>query len=157
MHFDLTSRLTKSQTIANELQTKLAKSEEVVHGLQTQMIKSQNIAKDLQQKLNQAAHDKQHEFEVLQQKQLEDIEALQKQITTLQEQKCTLEELTRSLTDEEDRMKDWEEEKLVLTSQVKAYSRQCEELKKTMVQLQEKSKLLEEQLHHKERIEHEVC
>ena len=120
------------------------------------MINSQNVAKDLQQKLNQAVHDKQHEFKVLQQKQLEEIEALQNQITTLQEQKCTLEELTRSLTDEEDRTKDWEEEKLVLTSQVKAYSRQCEELKKTMVQLQEKSKTLEEKVYHKETIRTEV-
>ena len=49
-----------------------------------------------------------------------------------------------------------EEEKLVLTQQVKAYSRQCEELKKTMVQLQEKSKTLEEQVYHKERIATEV-
>ena len=72
-------------------------------------------------------------------------------------EKSTLEDLTRSLTDEEDRMKNWEEEKLVLTSQVKAYSRQCEELKKMMVQLQEQSKLLEEQLHHKQLIENEVC
>ena len=72
-------------------------------------------------------------------------------------QKSTLEDLTRSLTDEGDRMKNWEEEKLVLTSQVKAYSRQCEELKKMMVQLQEQSKLLEEQLHHKQLIENEVC
>ena len=135
----------------------MTKSEEVVHDLQTQLINSQNIAKDLQQKLNQAAHDKQHEFEALQQKQLEDIEALQNHIVTLQEQKSTLEELTHSLTDEEDRMKNWEEEKLVLTSQVKAYSRQCEELKKTMVKLQEKSKLLEEQVHHKEQIATEVC
>ena len=37
-------------------------------------------------------------------------------------QKSTLEDLTRSVTDKEDRMKNWEEEKLVLTSQVKAVS-----------------------------------
>ena len=53
-------------------------------------------------------------------------------------------------------MDNCEEEKLILISQVKAYSRQCEELKKTMLQLQEKSKCLEEQLYHKERIESEV-
>ena len=53
-------------------------------------------------------------------------------------------------------MNNCEEEKLILISQVKAYSRQCEELKKAMLQLQEKSKRLEEQLYHKERIESEV-
>ena len=52
-------------------------------------------------------------------------------------------------------MNNCEEEKLILISQVKAYSRQCEELKK-MLQLQEKSKCLEEQLYHKEQIESEV-
>ena len=52
-----------------------------------------------------------------------------------------------------------EEDRFVLTQQVKAYSRQCcqcEELKKTMLQLQEKSKTLEEQVYHKERIASEV-
>ena len=56
----------------------------------------------------------------------------------------------------EEKVGNLEEEKLVLTQQVKAYSRQCEELKKTMVQLQEKSKSLEEQVHRKERIATEV-
>lgn len=45
----------------------------------------------------------------------------------------------------------FEEEKQILTQQVKAYSRQCDDLKKTMFQLQEKSKLIEEQLHHREK------
>ena len=49
-----------------------------------------------------------------------------------------------------------EEENLVLTSQVKAYSHQCEELKKTIVQLQEKSQNLEEQVYQKQKIASEV-
>ena len=56
----------------------------------------------------------------------------------------------------EEKVGNLEEEKLVLTQQVRAYSRQCEELKKTMVQLQEKSKTLEEQVYHKDRIATEV-
>ena len=69
----------------------------------------------------------------------------------------TLEEkLTQTSYELTQAAKDWEEEKLVLTSQVKAYSRQCEELKKTMLQLQEKSKNLEEQVHHKERVASKV-
>ena len=51
----------------------------------------------------------------------------------------------------EGKMKFLEEDNLVLTSQVKAYSRQCEELKRTMIQLQEKSELLEQQLSKKEK------
>ena len=73
-------------------------------------------------------------------------EKLEEEKNTLLEEKCSL----------EDSLKDWDEEKLVMTSQVKAYSRQCEELKRTMVQLQEKSKTLEEQVYHKERIASEV-
>ena len=83
----------------------------------------------------------------------EEIEVLQNQISTLQEQNSTLASI---LTVEEDKAKNMEEEKLVLTQQVKAYRRQCEELKKTMVQLQEKSKTLEEQVYLKERIATEV-
>ena len=56
----------------------------------------------------------------------------------------------------EEKVGNLEEENLVLTQQVKAYRRQCEELKKTMVQLQEKSKTLEEQVYHKERIASQV-
>ena len=52
--------------------------------------------------------------------------------------------------------KDWEEEKLVLTSQVNGYSRQCDELKKTLLQIQNKCKSLEDQLKHKTRLETEV-
>ena len=107
----------------------------------------------MEEALNQATHDKHHY-----QNQLE---ALHKQYAAekknssqkLEEEIATLEALKCSL---EDKVKDLEEEKQVLTSQVKAYSRQCEDLKRTMVQLQENSKLLEEQLHHKEQIEHEV-
>ena len=73
-------------------------------------------------------------------------EKLEEEKNKLLEEKCSL----------EDSLKDWEEEKLVLTQQVKAYSRQCEELKKTMVQLQEKSKTLKEQVYHYERIASEV-
>ena len=88
-----------------------------------------------------------------QQTNYKEIEALKNQ---LQEQKSTLEQVASKLTIEEDKVKNMEEEKLVLTSQVNTYSRQCEELKKTMVQLQEKSKTLEEQVYHKERIATEV-
>ena len=56
----------------------------------------------------------------------------------------------------EDLRKDWEEEKVVLTSQVKAYSRQCEELKKSLFRIQEESKSLQEQVNHKSRIQFEV-
>ena len=58
----------------------------------------------------------------------------------LEEEKNTLQAEKHLL---EDSLKDWEEEKMILTSQVKAYSCQCEDLKKTIVQLQEKSKNLD--------------
>ena len=52
--------------------------------------------------------------------------------------------------------KDWEEERLVLTSQVNGYSRQCDELKKTLLQIQNKCKSLEDQLKHKTGLETKV-
>ena len=86
-----------------------------------------------------------HQLDVLRKQHADEKVALQQKFkeekSTLLAEKC---------------LKDWEEEKMVLTSQIKAYSRQCEELKKTMVQLQEKSKTLEEQVYHKERIATEV-
>ena len=92
-----------------------------------------------------------HQLEALHKQHDSEKLALQQQLEeekkTLQAEKCSL----------EDSLKDLEEEKLVLTQQVKAYSCQCEELKKTMVQLQEKSKkTLEEQMHHEERIATQV-
>ena len=149
--------------------------------LKDKLTTSQGVAHELQQKLIQVTHDKEHNTQTLKIAQQKEIEELRNQIVTLQEQKSTLEEVGSKLTEEEDKVKNMEEEKLVLTSQVnaysrqcedlkknleeekliltsqvKAYSRQCEELKKTMVQLQEKSKILEEQVYHKERIATEV-
>ena len=88
---------------------------------------------------------KQHDSEkfALQQK-------MEEQKSTLQAERCLVEDSIKNLE---------EEDKLVLTKRVKAYSRQCrqcEELKKTMLQLQEKSKTLEEQVYHKERIASQV-
>ena len=111
------------------------------------------IVLTLEEKLTQASHELNqvtHQLEYLHKQFDSEKLALQQKleeekITVLME-KCSL----------EDSLKDWEEEKLVLTSQVKAYSRQCEELKKTTVQLQEKSKTLEEEVYHKERIISEV-
>ena len=120
--------------------------------LTNEVTKYQGIAKTMEEKLTQTSHEltqathqlealhKQHESELALQQRLEE------ERNILQTEKCSL----------EDSLKDLEEEKLVLTQQVKAYSRQCEELKKTMVQLQEKSKTLEEQVYHKERIATEV-
>ena len=73
-------------------------------------------------------------------------EKFEEEKQTLQAKMCSLDDSLLNL----------EEEKLVLTQQVKAYSRQCEELKKTMVQLQERSKTLEEEAYHKERLASEV-
>ena len=156
--------------------------------LTNKLTTSQGVARELQQKVIQSIHDKEHESQTLKIAQQKEIEVLRNQISILQEQKSTVEEVASKLTEEEDKVKNLEEEKLVLTSQVnarnrqceelkkkfeekvsnleeeklvltqqvKAYSRQCEELKKTMVQLQEKSKTLEEQVYHKERIASEV-
>ena len=155
--------------------------------LTSQLTRSQGVTRDLQQKLIESIHDKEHKSQAIEVAHKE-IEVLQNQISTLQEQKSTLEQVASKLTEEEDKVKNMEEEKLVLTSQVnnysrqcedlkqhfeekvetleeeklvltqqvKGYSRQCEELKKTMVQLQEKLKTLDEQVYHKERIAIEV-
>ena len=114
--------------------------------LTNKLATSQGIARELQQKLIQSIHDKEYETQTLKIAQQKETEALMNQISTL-------EEVASKLTEEEDKVKNTEEEKLVLTQQVKAYSRQCEELKKTMVQLQE---TLEKQVYHKERIATEV-
>ena len=164
------------------------KDREILHAeLTSQLIKSQGVAHGLQQKLTQVICDKEHETQTLKIAQQKEIEVLQNQLSKIQEHKST-QEVTSKLTEEKDKIKDLEEEnlvlisrvnayshqceelkknfeekienleeeKLVLTSQVKAYNRQCEELKKTMVQLQEKSKTLEEWVYHKERIASEV-
>lgn len=81
-----------------------------------------------------------HQLEALHKKH--DFEKLTLQ-QKLEEEKNTLLAEKYSL---EVSFKDLEEEKMVLTSQVKAYSHQYEELKKTM----------EEQFYHKERLESEV-
>ena len=120
--------------------------------LTNKLTESEGVAYKLQQQLIQSKHDREHENQVA----YKEIKALQSQISILQEQTSTVEEVASKLIEEEDKVKDMEEEKLVLTAQVNAYSRQCEELKKTMVQLQEKSKTLEEQVYHKERIASEV-
>ena len=102
----------------------------------------------LEEKLTQTSHELAqviHQLEALRKQYADEKVALQQKF---EEEKSTL--LAEKY------LKDWEEEKMILTSQIKAYSRQCEELKKTMVQLQEKSKTLEEQVYHKERIASEV-
>ena len=67
--------------------------------------------------------------------------------SNLQVERCSIKDSVNNLE---------EEDRLVLIQQVKAYRRQSEELKKAMLQLQEKSKTLEEQVYHKERIASEV-
>ena len=92
------------------------------------------------------------------------ITALEGQILTLQQSlhderhekesvkaKMEMESLQR-----DEQVADWEEEKLVLTSQVNGYSRQCDELKKTLLQIHNKCKSLEDQLKHKTGLETEV-
>ena len=120
--------------------------------LTSEVTKYQGIAMTLEEKLTQTSHEltqathqlealrKEHESELALQQRLEE------EKNTLLSEKCSL----------EDSLKDLEEEKLVLIQQVKAYSRQCEELKKVMIQLHEKSKTLEEEVYHKERIATEV-
>ena len=151
--------------------------------LTNELTESENFARGLQQKLIQTINDKEQEMFTLK----TEIEVLWNRVHTLQGQKSTVEEVACKLI-EEDKVKNMEEEKLVLTQQVnayshqcedlkkifeekvgnleeeklvliqqvKAYSRQCEELKKTMVQLQKKSKTLEDQVYHKERLATEV-
>ena len=100
-----------------------------------------------------------------------DREGMNSKITVLEGQILTLQE---SLDDErhekesvkakmeveslqiEEQVAEWEEEKLVLTSQVNGYSRQCDELKKTLLQIHNKCKSLEDQLKHKTGLEIEV-
>ena len=91
-----------------------------------------------------------------QQRHREEIDVLQHQIGALLEEKIANEKWSTRSPSTEDLRKDWEEEKIVLTSQVKAYSRQCEELKKTLLRIQEESKCLQEQVNHKSRIQFEV-
>ena len=98
--------------------------------LTSQLITCQGIACESQQKMIQSIHDKECETQALKIAHQKEIEVLQNQISTLQEQKSTVKEVASKLT-EEDRVKNLEEEKLVLTSQVNAYSRQYGELKKT--------------------------
>ena len=115
--------------------------------LTSEVTKYQGIAKIMEEKLNQTSFEltqATHQLEALH-KQLSNEklafqEKLEEEKSKLQAEKCSL----------DDSLKNLEEEKLVLTQQVKAYSRQCEELKKKMVQLQE------EQVYHKERIATEV-
>ena len=104
--------------------------------LTNKLTESQGVARDLQMRLDQSVRERQHSTPS-QWRQDEEIETLQKEVKTLREQKSRLEQLTTSLVAKGDKTNDLEEEKLVLTSQVKAYSRQCEELK---------MKLQEEQL-----------
>ena len=89
----------------------------------------------LQQSLNDERHEKEtllHEKESVKAKM--EIESLQR----------------------EEQVAEWEEEKLVFTSQVNGYSRQCDELKKTLLQIQNKCKSLEDQLRHKTGLDTEV-
>ena len=104
--------------------------------LTNKLTESQGVVRDLQMRLDQSVHERRHSTPSQWRKD-EEIETLQKEVKTLREQKSRLEELTTSLVAKGDKANNWEEEKLVLTSQVKAYSRQCEELK---------MKLQEEQL-----------
>ena len=104
--------------------------------LTNKLTESQGVVRDLQMKLDHSVCERRHSTPN-QWRQDEKIETLQKEVKTLREQKSRLEELTTSLVAKGDKANNWEEEKLVLTSQVKAYSRQCEELK---------MKLQEEQL-----------
>ena len=98
-----------------------------------------------------------HQCEELKKKFEEKIENLEKEKLVLTSQINTYSRKCEDLKQHfEEKVETLEEEKLVLTQQVKAYSRQCEELKKTMVQLQEKSKTLEEEAYHKERLASEV-
>ena len=106
--------------------------------LTSELTKYQGIAKTLEEKLTHT------NFELTQ---------ATHQLGALRKQRESELALQQNL---EDSLKELEEEKLVLTQQVKAYSRQCEELKKKMVQLQEKSKALELQVYHKEKIASEV-
>ena len=106
MHSDLTNKLTESQGAVHDLQTRL------------------------KQTLCERQHSKPSQW-----RQDEEVEALQKEVKTLREQKSKLEQLTTSLVAKDDKVSKWEEEKQVFTSQVKSYSRQCEELK---MKLQEK-------------------
>ena len=132
------------------------KDREILHAeLTSQLIKSQGVAHGLQQKLIQSIHVKEHETQTLKIAQQKEIEVLQNQLSKIQEHKST-QEVTSKLTEEKDKIKDLEEKNLVLISRVNAYSRQCEKLIKTMIQLQEKSKTLEEEAYHKERIASEV-
>ena len=143
----------QAATFKEDFKQERADREKSRNHLTNELTKYQGIAKTMEEKLTQTSHElaqatlqletlrKQHESELALQQKLEE------EKNTLLAEKCSL----------EDSLKDLEEEKLVLTQQVKAYSRQCEELKKTMVQLQEKSKTLDEQVHHKERIAIEVC
>lgn len=98
--------------------------------LTNKLTESQGVVRDLQTRLDQTRLEKQHS-KPSQWRQDEEIEALQKEVKTLREQKSRLEQLTTSLVAKDDKVNKWEEEKQVLTSQVKAYSRQCEELKMT--------------------------
>ena len=94
-----------------------------------------------------------HQLEIYKQRDSEKLafqQKLEEQKGTFQTERCSNEDSVKNLE---------EEEKLVLMKQVKGYSRQCrqcEELKKTMLQLQEKSKSLEEEVYHKERIASQV-
>ena len=89
--------------------------------------------------LQQSLHDERHEKETL----LHEMESVKA--------KMEVESLQR-----EEQVAYWEEEKLVLISQVNGYSRQCDELKKTSLQIQNKCKSLEYQLKHKTGLETEV-
>ena len=127
-------------------------SEKYHSHLTSEVTKYQGITKTMEEKSTQTSHELSqatHQLEALRKQHESELALKQK----LEEEKNALQAEKHLL---EDSLKDWEEEKLVLTSQVKAYSRQCDELKKTLYHLQEKSKTLEEQVYHKERIALEV-
>ena len=76
--------------------------------------------------------------------------------TLLHEKESVKAKMEMESLQREEQVAEWEEEKLVLTSQVNGYSRQCDELKKTLLQIQNKCKSLEDQLKHKRGLENEV-
>ena len=76
--------------------------------------------------------------------------------TLLHEKESVKSKMEMEFLQREELVAEWEEEKLVLTSQVNGYSRQCDELKKTLLHFQNKCKSLEGQLKHKAGLETEV-
>ena len=88
------------------------------------------------------------------------IELLQSQVLKLQcsvfDERRHNENLKKEFCKLADEVRDQEKEKLVLTSQVNNYRKRCDELKKTLIQIQDKCKSLEDQLKSNTGLETEV-